>query len=433
MQKKILNMYISLISRLARFYIKKKNPTVIWVTGSVGKTSCRMIIYQTLKAVLPNKYIYTSPKNFNWEIGTALSIFEIEKFWPNPWLFLKSLSIMIYRCIFNKPKYDIILIEYWIDHIGEMDLQLWIVKPDIAIWTGVDNVHAANYPNSDPKYIAQEKSKLPLASKKLVYLNQNDKYCLALKDKIKVDLFMFDTSNGEIDKASNIYINHNLTWTHNISYIKIWSSIAEILKFQLWYSDNKNTYDIKYDLQAGRYTIFDGINDSIIIDSTYNWSPKSTKATIDQVFYDYDKSDYILSKWYKYILVLWEMRELGENSQAEHEKLMQYIYDLHNVNLDKLVLVSGDMSKYGSETAKNLGLDFVDMKDSLTTGQWLRYYLLQNTDDKYIVLFKSSQWQIYLEEAIKYILADKMDISKLCRQDDERIKIKKRQNKLVNI
>ena len=421
-------------------YINKSKPIVIWVTWSVGKTSCRMIIYQTLKIIIDKHNIYTSPKNFNWEIGTALSIFQIEKFGPNPWLFLKILAIMIWKVIFDKPWYDIIFIEYWIDHIWEMDLQLGIIKPDFAIWTGVDMVHASNYPNNDPSYIASEKAKLALAARKMVFLNKNDSYCRDYIDKIWTDLFLFDTSDGSIDKASKIQINSTMTWSHNIAYINIWTVIAETLRYQLWYKDNKQyIYDIDYDLQAGRYTILNGVNNSNIIDSSYNWAPASMKVTIKQVVDGFNisknsksvKSENIsnIYKKQKIILVLGEMRELGNLSQSEHENLIQYICDLKIENLDKLVLVSGDMIKYGSVKAKKLSLDYINYEDSLTAGKRLRDYILANEDVKYTILFKSSQWQIYLEEAIKCILADMADVSKLCRQDNEWIKIKKKQGR----
>ncbi|MEI7558133.1 MAG: hypothetical protein WCJ45_04885 [bacterium] len=83
MKKKILWWYYKLLGRLAHEYIEKHNPKVIGINGSVGKTSCRMIVYQTLQQFITNKKIYTSPKNFNGELGLSLSIFQIEKREPN--------------------------------------------------------------------------------------------------------------------------------------------------------------------------------------------------------------------------------------------------------------------------------------------------------------------------------------------------------------
>lgn len=68
MKKKLLWWYYKLLGKLAHSYIAKHDPRIIGINGSVGKTSCRMIVYQTLQQFLPDKRIYTSPKNFNGEL-----------------------------------------------------------------------------------------------------------------------------------------------------------------------------------------------------------------------------------------------------------------------------------------------------------------------------------------------------------------------------
>ena len=100
MKKKFLRRYFKLLGKLAHGYIEKHNPHVIGINGSVGKTSCRMIIYQTLQNFLSNKKIYTSPKNFNGELGLSLSIFQIEKWEPNIVCFIATLSKIIRKRFF---------------------------------------------------------------------------------------------------------------------------------------------------------------------------------------------------------------------------------------------------------------------------------------------------------------------------------------------
>jgi len=51
--------------------------------------------------------------------------------------------------------------------------------------------------------------------------------------------------------------------------------------------------------------------------------------------------------------------------------------------------------------------------------------LKDNIPQNSLVLVKGSQNTIFLEEAIKYLLKDKEDEKKLCRQDDYWLKIKK--------
>jgi UDP-N-acetylmuramyl pentapeptide synthase len=41
-----------------------------------------MIIFQTIQRFITDKKIYTSPKNFNGELGMSLSIFQIEEWEP---------------------------------------------------------------------------------------------------------------------------------------------------------------------------------------------------------------------------------------------------------------------------------------------------------------------------------------------------------------
>lgn len=91
MKKRLLLGYYTLLGKLAHGYLIKHNPKIIGINGSVGKTSCRMIIYQTLQKFFPNKKIYTSPKNFNGELGMSLSIFQIETREPTMMCFVRTL------------------------------------------------------------------------------------------------------------------------------------------------------------------------------------------------------------------------------------------------------------------------------------------------------------------------------------------------------
>lgn len=88
MKQYLLQQYYTFLGLLARKYIAKHKPFVIGINGSVGKTSCRMIVHQTLQKFLPTYTSYTSPKNFNGELGMPLSIFKIESWEPNLWSFV---------------------------------------------------------------------------------------------------------------------------------------------------------------------------------------------------------------------------------------------------------------------------------------------------------------------------------------------------------
>ncbi len=52
MKSFLLFKYYQLLGRLARRYLAKRKPLIIGINGSVGKTSCRMIIDDVLQANL---------------------------------------------------------------------------------------------------------------------------------------------------------------------------------------------------------------------------------------------------------------------------------------------------------------------------------------------------------------------------------------------
>ena len=68
MKQKLLRGYYRILVACAHLYLRRHHPKVIGINGSVGKTSCRMIIFQTLQQCFPDLSVYTSPKNFNGEL-----------------------------------------------------------------------------------------------------------------------------------------------------------------------------------------------------------------------------------------------------------------------------------------------------------------------------------------------------------------------------
>jgi len=59
-----------------------------------------MIIYQVLKQFLTDKKVYTSPKNFNSELGLVFSIFALEKYKPSIKNYIKIWFIFLRELLF---------------------------------------------------------------------------------------------------------------------------------------------------------------------------------------------------------------------------------------------------------------------------------------------------------------------------------------------
>ena len=157
-----------------------------------------MVITQTLEKFLPKERIFTSPKNFNGELGLSLSIFQINEWEPKVTCFITTLFTVIWKTLLGSKQYDIIVLEYGIDRPKEMEFLLSIAKPDIGVFTAIDAVHSEQFGN--PQEIAREEVKMVKNTKSTVFLNSDDPYAMELKDHIGVDVFTYQTAEHHSHK-----------------------------------------------------------------------------------------------------------------------------------------------------------------------------------------------------------------------------------------
>jgi len=186
MRQKLLKILYKFLAFCARIYLWRTKPFVIGITWSVGKTCCRDVITQVLKQIQDTRVIYTSPKNYNSELGLIFSIFKIESYHPSFKNLLKISWDIFKKSLLEKKKYDILVAEYGIDAPGDMDFLLGIMKPDIAIITKLDYVHSDNFPGWVEQYWG-DKFKLLLAGKQKVYFNSQDNFSKAHNDLLSQD------------------------------------------------------------------------------------------------------------------------------------------------------------------------------------------------------------------------------------------------------
>jgi len=436
MKKKLLHWYYVLLASLAKRYINRHKPLVIGINGSVGKTSCRMIVAQTIQRFLPHQKVYTSPKNFNGELGMSLSIFAIDQFLPRIYDFLYVFFHAVHLSFIatHKP-YDILILEYGIDRPGEMDFLLDIVKPDIGIFTAIDSVHSEQF--GDPQAIAAEEIKMILATKETAFLNRDDAYAVQLYPRFSWEKFWYQTewysSDADIRLENELFvydegvyvtfdlhvkktkttIKTNMIGKAHNGYVWVALTIADILVYR--YEERSILADldaimIDYELQPGRLSIFAGYKNSVIVDGSYNSSPRSVKKTLSTALLLKQQ----LYPDHKIIAILGDMRELWDLTELEHRQIVSSIQAV----ADKVILIGEITKKYTMDELQKIGYD-MDMVDHYLSSDraWedLRA-LIKQSDEKYILVCKGSQNTIFIEEVIKHVLADPADISLLPRQ-----------------
>ncbi len=99
-------------------------------------------------------------------------------------------------------------------------------------------------------------------------------------------------------------------------------------------------------------TLFAGVEESIILDSTYNASPLSMRRLIDTTHQI--KQSFLEQNQQKQVrLALGDMRELGDFTEKEHRLLAGYCQGI----ADKIFLVGESMKKYFLDEAEKIGCD----------------------------------------------------------------------------
>ncbi len=415
-----------------------------------------MIIAQTLEKFFPQLKISTSNKNFNWELGLSLSIFEIEKRNAKIYEFPMTIIKATRKLLFDKKPYDIIVLEYWIDRPKEMDFLLTIAKPDIGVFTAIDSVHSEQF--WDPAAIANEEVKMIQNTKELAFLNFNDTYAMQLSSQIEIEQLTYlsqwnsktpdiyfdnikikkseQTPKSELFlyiKWEKIAVETNLFAKSNYWYIWVALAIAETIDYKLQknlFGKEKKSDKIKiekqiqlnYRNQAGRFSIFPGINNSILFDSTYNASPLSMRSiistvrTIKQELYQENQL------W----LVLWDMRELGDFSEYEHRLLAGHVGQA----ADRIFLLWEYMTSATADELKKTWYDqskIYRFSDNMEIVSIIKKMLANKEfeENAPLILFKGSQNTIFLEEALKELLANPEDAKNLTRQSKQWLKKKK--------
>ena len=162
--------YLKLLQLLAKLQLAKNHPLIIGVTGSAGKSSAVAAIALTLS----NQFKVKATKKGNSETGLPMEILNIlvGNFALLDWLLL--IPQAFWQLLTYWPNYEILIAEVAIDSDlppKNMDWQLSLIKPDIAVFLNANHVHLANFKNKTLAGIISEKGKLVQAAQKLAILN----------------------------------------------------------------------------------------------------------------------------------------------------------------------------------------------------------------------------------------------------------------------
>jgi UDP-N-acetylmuramoyl-tripeptide--D-alanyl-D-alanine ligase len=377
--------YLRFFARLQLQKIKLLNPNLVTVgiTGSAGKTSTLLACEAALK---PNFKVKTNYGG-NSETGLPLNILGIKNPDYSLLSWLKVALLIPLKFLTNWQIYDIYLLEMGIDspHSPKnMSFLLSIIIPDIGIFLNVTPVHLENFSSLDE--IALEKSKL-VNSAKIAIINSTD------------PLVKKYTKNKKIISIKPLKINIPNFYLPDIYQISLGAAttLAKYLKV-----DQKTAVtnlQNNFTLPPGRSSVFKGLNNSTIIDSSYNSSPLATLEMLN----------FLATFKSPKIALLGDMRELGKASKKSHQEIYQ-----------KALKSADIIISVGPQTSRYFGLKAKKFLYWWQAANYLKNNLPQNAT----ILIKGSQNTIFLEEIVKELLKNPKDSKKICRQSPYWLKIK---------
>jgi UDP-N-acetylmuramyl pentapeptide synthase len=432
--KQITNIAKFALLYYLRFFailqLKKNNPFIIGVTGSVGKTSAK----NAIRAVLKDNTNLKVANKANSETGIPLNILglSMKNYSPLDWLRVCLMSPI--KLITNWEKYKVLLVEMGVDSPNppkNMEYLLTIIKPTVGVFLNAYPVHSQAFDHlvsdSDPakrenqmrRVIAQEKGKLitSLSSNGVAILNQDDENVSAFSGQTKANVITFGYSNIAAVRIEKVEISLKGTWftfrhqDESASFIYRDNALGKVfghtfaaaisvgISSGLTLNECIEGLKKNFKLPKGRMSLIPGINDSTIIDSSYN---SSTIPLIDAL----NTLKEIAPS--RKIAVLGDMREMGQEAEFAHKTIAKVALD----NCDHVILVGPNMEKYAKPILKEKSVVVANAKEVVDI-------LLREIKPQDTILIKGSQNQIFLEYIVEKIMKNPQNADKLlCRRGE---------------
>lgn len=438
--KKLLSTTLLLyVKFFAKIALRLNKPTIIGITGSAGKTSTRNAIFSVLK---DHKKTYMIEKG-NSESGVPLGILGLHVDSIGFSSIHRSLHdwsrilIQSPRNIFFLKKYAYLIIEMGVDDPQpprNMGYLLSIVKPHIAVVLNAFPAHAEQFERVITPPITDEKISAAIAHEKckIITANSQCRYAIfnadnvatyhELKDSV-VPHATFGSSHENtlqhssytvsLEKTKFGYMMKNKKIVITLKNVVLPNVLKEAFAAALLVGDYLgiqtdqmiSSLENNYTIEPGRNTVLDGIENTTLIDSSYNGPSDGMKAMLALAIQLKQSTKRPLA------FVMGDMRELGSQSKEQHESLIpdiqKHVDYLYTVGPLTHMFIFNKLKKSGH--MKNI----FSFEGPHEAGQFLKKNIPYNA----IVLFKGSQNTIFLEETIKYVLKDIKDAERLPRQE----------------
>lgn len=308
------------LQALAREHRRKMGTRIIGITGTNGKTTTKELIATVLQKRY--KVLYTQG-NLNNHIGVPLTLLNLT------------------------DEHELAVVEMGANHPGEIRTLVNIAEPDCGLITNVGKAHLEGFGSFEG--VVKTKSELYdyLRSKKnaFIFLDKDNKVlCQASAGLKTVEYGMENEAlpvSGKLHACAPFLafewkhagINHNVQ-THLIGSYNIKNALAAIAIGRYFDVSAEAICEALEDYvpSNNRSQLTETADNHLIVDA-YNANPTSMMAALE---------NFRLMEVLHKVVVLGDMKELGEGSTEEHRKIAAY---LQTCGFERIILVGTEFGK----------------------------------------------------------------------------------------
>jgi UDP-N-acetylmuramoyl-tripeptide--D-alanyl-D-alanine ligase len=336
---------LTALQALAKYHRLQFNIPFIAITGSNGKTTTKELVHEVLSSVYST---YTTTGNLNNHIGIPLTILKVKK------------------------DAAIAVVEMGANHQKEIESYCSYTLPTHGLITNCGKAHLEGFGGVEG--VRKGKGELFDYLRKnrgTAFIMQDYDYLTEMSTGIE-QVMTYGTTNtaavaGTVDNSSSFLsvkmtkgitpctIKTQLVGDYNLP--NILAAIAVGKYFNV--PDEKIIQSLEnYIPTNSRSQLIEKGSNQFILDA-YNANPTSMKAAIE---------NFAKMKGSNKVLMLGGMMELGEESIAEHQSIIEAI---NNYKWKQVVLVGGDYNK--------ISHPYITMNNALQAKEWFAAQLFENT------------------------------------------------------
>jgi len=360
------------LADLAGAWRQQFTKPLIALTGSNGKTTLKEMI----AAILSQKgEVLATFGNLNNDIGMPLTLLRL------------------------RDEHDFAVIEMGANHFGEIEFLTKIAQPDVAVLNNAGAAHLEGFIDLEGVARAKGEIFIGLGTQGVAVINADDTFADYWKDSnLDREVIAFGINNeakisGRLLSDGGLMINNGSTEIRaNLKLLGRHNAMNALAATAATTALGIELETIVEGLETmlpvkGRLAPVTGINNSQILDDTYNANPDSVVAALT-----------VLAQRKNTVFVLGDLGELGENPEKVHEKIGEKAKE---VGINHMYCL-GEYSAKACDSFGTNGKSFNDMEDLLSN---LKKDVNENLPDNVTILVKGSRF-MKMERAVEALSAE---------------------------